>query len=208
MHQDPGTLQYFQVMNETLEGDLELAAPTGKTFRSWRTAGHPLMDNGNSREEAKFANRPKFVKSYATTRIPRGRCENGCKCRCHKTSLFPLPFNFCRAFRRLFPSIVDDPVLVRRCTKADCRALQSSLRRVFVVVHKAFVSRAIVLAAISRGLRIKLQIKSYPLVPETSDVMRFAQVGNLDGMQRLFSAGLATARDTALDGWTLLHVSI
>ena len=208
MHQDPDTLQYFQVMNEILEGDLELATPTGKTFRPWRTAGHPLMDNGNSREEAKFANRPKFVKSYTSTRIPRGRCENGCKCMCHKTSMFPLPFNFRRAFRRLFPSIADDPVLVRRCTAADCRALQSGLRRVFVVVHKAFVSRAIVLAAISRGLRIKLQIKNYPLVPATSDVFRFADIGNLDGMKKLFNAGLATPRDIAPDGWTLLHVSI
>jgi hypothetical protein len=38
--------------------------------------------------------------------------------------------------------------------------------------------------------------------------MRFAHICNLDGMQKLFSAGLATARDTAPDGWTLLHVSI
>jgi len=194
-------------MNEILEGDVELATPTRKTFRPRRTDGRPLMDNGNSREEAKFANRPKFAKSYATTRIPQGRCEKGCKCRCHQASRFPLPSSFCRAFRRVFPRITEDPVLVRRCTKADCRALQSGLRRLFVVVHKSILSRAIVLAAISRGLRIKLQIKSYPLVPFTSDVMRFAHIGNLDGIKKLFSAGLATARDSTPDGWSLLHVS-
>jgi hypothetical protein len=165
------------------------------------------MDNGNSGEETKFANRPRFAKSYVTFRIPPGRCEKGCRCKCHKASMFPLPSSFCRAFRRAFPSIINDPVLVRRCTRADCRALQSGLRRLFVVVHKAFVSRAIVLAAISRGLRIKLQIKSYPLVSVTSDIMRFAHGNNLNGMRRLFSAGLATPRDTAPDGWTLLHVS-
>jgi hypothetical protein len=207
MHKNPETLRYFQVMNEILEGDLELATPTGKTFRPRRADGRPLIDNGNSREEAKFANRPKFAKSYVTTRIPQGRCEKGCKCRCHKASIFPLPSSFCRAFRKAFPSIGDDPVLVRRCTRADCRALQSELRRLFVVVHKAFVSRAIVLAAISRGLKIKLQIKSYPLVAETSDAIHYAQTGNVVGMKKLFSDRLATPLDTAPDGWTLLHVS-
>jgi hypothetical protein len=184
----------------------------GLSFRtdsqSARKAGFPRIDNGDHMKEVKFIGRTRLVKSFRTRKqIPRGRCPIPCECRCHRSLIHPLPQSFLRAFRQLFPTVLDNPVLVRNCTKLDCRAMRTQQLRIFVVVHAAFVSRAIVLAAISRGLRLKLQIKSYPVVPETSAIVHAAETGNLELMDRLISGGKATVNDISEDGWSLLHVS-
>jgi hypothetical protein len=76
-----------------------------------------------------------------------------------------------------------------------------------VVVNSAIISKVVILAAISRGLIPKLDIKSYPVVQESSDIVQSAQTGNLELMKKLIYSNKATVNDVCSDGWSILHVS-
>jgi hypothetical protein len=204
---DAETLRYFQTMNEMLSGNFGIGV---ERHPERRVIGIPALERSESAQSLRSNARPRWVKiSAKSNRIPNyvKRCPMNCKCSCHKTSVYPLGLNFQRVFKRLFPNIVEDPVLVRRCSELTCHATQASHRRLFVVVHSAFVNKAIVIAAISRGLKLKVQVKSYPVVPETSRIITFAQTGDTKNLKRFIMSGQATINDTAEDGWSLLHVS-
>jgi hypothetical protein len=203
---DPETFRYAQSINEMLPGDFGIGVirplhkHTSGTFAS--EAREPL-------HQIASPSRPRWVKVIAkSNRFPNyiKQCPSNCKCHCHRTSGYPLLFNFRRVFKRLFPSIMEDPILVRRCSELTCHATQASQRRLFTVVHSAFVSRAIVVAAIGRGLRLKLQVKSYPVVPQIAPIVIYAQNGDTPNLRRLIESGKASVNDIAEDGWSILHV--
>ncbi|CAM6000583.1 unnamed protein product [Sphagnum balticum] len=200
-------------MNAAFGDDVALAFPSQQGKRSGRKSGGPCVDTGNAITEASFGGRQRFAGAGASVRItrssiPRGRCPQNCGCACHKLSLFPIPLNFRRALKRLFPRLVDDPVLVRRCTTLNCKGLRARQRSLVCVMHSAFINKAVVLSSISRGMKLRLQVKSYPVVPGTSDIIQFAMQDNVEGMRELFRAKKATSRDTSQnDGWSALHVS-
>jgi hypothetical protein len=208
--QDPETIRYFNSMNDALPDEVSLAFPSPQGMRPVRKSGGPSIDHGNAIAEACFGGRKRFAGTSVRTisrSIRPEKCPQNCGCACHKVSLHPIPFSFRRALKRMFPRLVDDPVLVRRCTKSKCSGFHARQTGVVVVLHAAFVSRAVILSAMSRGLRLKVHIKSYPVVSETSDIIQYAQQGNVGGMRRLFRTDRATPCDISQsDGWSVLHV--
>lgn len=50
-------------------------------------------------------------------------------------------------------------------------------------------------------------LRTQRFVSETSDVVRYTLMGDLDSLKRLFELGLADVNDSELDGWTILIVS-
>jgi hypothetical protein len=203
------TLEYFQRANEDLGSEFGLGYFTEQA-RPPRKAGIPPIDNGNPLRDSNPVDGRKLRRISATSSqlyISKGKCLEGCMCRCHGTAKYQLPFKFKQIFQRLFPKVKSEPVLVRNCSTLDCRKIRLRHQRLFVVVHAAFVNKVIVLAAISRGLRLKLQIKYYPVVPETSDIIQSALTGNIELVQKLIRLGKATVNDTSEFGWSVLHVS-
>jgi hypothetical protein len=202
---DAETSRYAQSMNEMLQGDLSI----GVIRQMPKDVGGLFSSEAEDALQTASSARPRWVKVITkTNRLPNyvKNCPQSCKCHCHHTAGYPMMLNFRRVFKRLFPSIVEDPVLVRRCSELSCHATQASGRRLFIVVHSAFVSRAIVVAAIGRGLKLKLQVKSYPVVPQIAPIVLYAQTGDTDNIRRLIQAKQASVNDISEDGWSILHV--
>ena len=59
----------------------------------------------------------------------------------------------------------------------------------------------------NRGWTVKHHLNTYRMVPETSVSMRYARHGDLYNLKACIEDGSATPYDTAVDGWSLLHVS-
>ena len=210
--QDEETIRYFNNVNSALGDDVSLAFLSPYEGSSARKLGGPAVDNGNAILEASLAGRQRFAGASlrrTACDIPQGSCSHECKCSCHKAASYPIPFVFRRALKKMFPKFVDDPVLIRRCNTPKCRGLRAKERGVLWVLHSAFISRAVVLSAISRGLRFTLHLKTYPVVAETSNMIQFAVKGNVEGMKGLILSKGGTPCDTSrLDGWSALHVSM
>lgn len=66
--------------------------------------------------------------------------------------------------------------------------------------------REYAIALISRGTRRNMELKVRPLIPNTSDAIRYCQVDDVDLLKDLILSGKASPWDTTPDGWSLLHV--
>jgi hypothetical protein len=64
------------------------------------------------------------------------------------------------------------------------------------------------ISTISRGLKIKAHLNVYRIIRESSEIMRYIQLNNIDGVKRMILGGQAHPNDMGEDGWTLLHVRI
>jgi hypothetical protein len=60
---------------------------------------------------------------------------------------------------------------------------------------------------LQRGVQFYLQVKTRPIISDTSDALRFVVNGDLLALKDLIISGKASVFDTAPDGWSLLHVS-
>jgi hypothetical protein len=67
-----------------------------------------------------------------------------------------------------------------------------------------------VLSILWRSFRMQPSLKTRRFVSETSetsDMVRYTLMGDLDSLKRLFELGLAGVNDSELNGWTILMVS-
>ncbi|GFF47448.1 ankyrin [Aspergillus udagawae] len=179
--QDSETLRHFQYMNGLLGGNVGLACELKQEGESalnsggWMGTGRALVEKSSRRRQT--AGGTSFWRSSRV--IPERPCPQGCKCACHEVAHKEFPSQFRQKFKRLFPRFADSPV--------------------------AFPRKAYELSVVSRAWKLKVQVHSYPVVPETSDVIQFAQTGSVEGLKMLKDSGRATLREMAEDGWTLLH---
>ena len=60
----------------------------------------------------------------------------------------------------------------------------------------------------AHSVKVRFHLNTFHMVPESSDVMRYAKQGSLESLKSAIESGAATLWDTAPDGWSLLHVSI
>jgi hypothetical protein len=128
------------------------------------------------------------------------RCDNTCACSCHADDVFKFsgPHTTITQQVRGEKRIVD-------CTEPTCRKLALKKRQI-IMRQSSVLKKEFVLSVILRGPRISWQIKSRPIVPETSDAIKFSQVGDLNSLRKLILDGRASIFDTGPDGWSLLHV--
>jgi hypothetical protein len=167
----------------------------------------PLIERIDARERGIDGKRLSKMPSISCRKPPQTRCLNGCECGCHRISSRAISPGFSRLFKLLFPKAANDPVPIPRCTLPQCRRRQPQQRDIYLFIHPAFVKMAMILTARTRGLKLKkLALHICPVVPETSDGIRFAQTGNIDGLIRRVQKFPASVNDTTNDGWSLLHV--
>jgi hypothetical protein len=205
--QDSETLRFCQTVSKEMGGHAELAC-----IVSGRWSFHSSTPLHNDLSKLYISTPPgdtSFRKSsfrFSTSRMAPGACQSSCKCKCHNALPRQLPANLRRTFRKLFPKTKENEHFVRRCSRLDCRQSNARLGQVAVVLRSNLLNTAILLCVMARSLRFKIQVKKYPIVRESSEIIRYVQLGDLDGLQRIISSGKGTPNDMGEDGWSLLHV--
>lgn len=209
--QDPAILSYVQHDNEVMSGQAELAFLQNNT-----TLSSPELDSSASRDRvpAPRVSRQGHGKWIASTlnfssrQTYLTRCSASCRCACHSILAKSLPKSLCGTFTRLFPKLSGEPRLVHRCNRLDCRLRNASRTRI-IVLYTTFLKWAIEASILSHGFKFKIKPRIHPVVPETSDIIRVTQMGDLDAFRNLILVTKqATIFDATDDNWTLLHVRI
>jgi hypothetical protein len=194
-------------MHKELDGHAELACILSD---DWISHPSSILDVELSKlsiaSTSNYEHIPKPSFRVYTSQTPVGACQPSCKCKCHQVSPRPLPHHLRRTFRSLFPKVQGDEHMMRRCSRLECRKSNARLGQIFFVLRSVFLSKAIRLSTMARGLQLKIQVKTYRVIRECSEVIRYVQVGNLEGLKRVISYGQATPNDMGEDGWSLLHV--
>jgi hypothetical protein len=129
---------------------------------------------------------------FISRKVPRGCCGSRCECACHRTG---------------GPKVKseDSTNNSTKCTSPRCRSRESRNTE-FVVRNPILLQRHFFLSLISRGAQISCSIKTRPIVPENSAVIKCAENGDLISLINLLRAKKASIFDTEPDGWSLLHV--
>jgi hypothetical protein len=203
--QAPEDLNFCQIASDDLKGCAELACLAPSLQESNTASEDNRRTEIRSQPSGKGQNEKLLRINGSLIRVPAGSCQPNCKCRCHASPPKQCPEGLRRRFRQLFPNAKDDPALVLRCSRLECRKRTTRQGRILVLCS-IFVHRAIMLSTISRGLKIKPHLKFYRTVRQSSEIIRHIQLANLDGVKRMILDGQAHPDDIGEDGWSLLHV--
>jgi hypothetical protein len=199
--QPPEAIQFCQELQKEWKGGVELVCisnPSSNLEESPTNYSILGMHGGEKYSVNSFR--------ASARRIPAGTCRQGCKCKCHKTRPRECPSKFERTVKAVFPRAAGISYMVRRCSQLECRKRSAFQGYVTLVLRSYFLNIAILISMVTRGLKFNVKIKSYPIVRESSEVVRFVQLGNVDGLKRIISCHQASPNSTSEDGWTLLHV--
>lgn len=181
----------------TLQPPLTLtsSAPTASVNNSIfcaESSGSSLQKvSSTSSEQA----RPKPRWGDSCTKAPtiRKACRYDCICKCHEQST--------TTKKRLSRSSSNQP----SCTDPRCHAVISS--ETSTELPSKFFHRVLSQVMSSKSIKIRYDLKTFRMVSEGSDALRYVKHGNLDKLKMCIESGEATLWDTAPDGWSLLHVS-
>jgi hypothetical protein len=132
---------------------------------------------------------------FISRKVPRGRCCSQCQCACH------------RIVESKAKSEDSANSKSTKCSNPQCRS-RDSWNTEFVIRDPILLRREFVLSLISRGVQISCSLKTRPIVPACSAVIKCAENGDLASLMDLLLAKKASIFDTELDGWSLLHVGI
>ena len=133
--------------------------------------------------------------------VVRRACRFDCFCSCHPKSEeeHGSMSSLIKSFARLgtLTGNCDDP----RCQSGrSVEEKTTSTSRIFL--------KALLNIMSAHSVKVRFHLNTFHMVPESSDVMRYAKQGSLDSLKLAIESGAATLWDTAPDGWSLLHVSI
>ncbi|ORX96464.1 hypothetical protein BCR34DRAFT_497736 [Clohesyomyces aquaticus] len=146
-------------------------------------------------------------------RYPRYRqnpCEGWCSCQCHKPFKMQSPQSLALLLGNLLITYSGFNVQPTRCTERSCRRQSVPTVRVLYRFPAWFIQRMIYFAASISGMTGPSITLSMPrTVSPNALVFSYAVQGNMNRIQELFAAGLASPYDVAANnGRTALHVSI
>lgn len=86
-------------------------------------------------------------------------------------------------------------------------AVKGQPKELHFTLPLASFQKFFVLSILWRSFRMQPSLKTRRFVSETSDMVRYTLMGDLDSLKRLFELGLAGVNDSELNGWTILMVS-
>ena len=130
-------------------------------------------------------------------------CLQGCACKCHAQS-YQWPEGLSAKAGRLFYE--SNPRFTRRCSDARCRAGKIRSKITFVY-PSSMVKNVVSFLMLSKGFKVKFQLKTQRLQPPLAPVIQSVLAGDLKGVKRSIEAGDATPSDILSDGWTLTHTA-
>ncbi|KAI0976565.1 ankyrin [Xylaria arbuscula] len=130
--------------------------------------------------------------------ITRRSCHYSCHCHCHEEPVAKPRRRFIRSRRG---SRDRQP----KCTDPACMGNETS-ESIAEEYSRSF--RKVMFSAMSaKSVNVRFDLKTFRMVPEGSDPMRFVKHGNLEKLKGCIESGDATIWDTAPDGWSLLHAA-
>lgn len=204
--QDPNDLKFCQVASDEFHGYAELACLPSPQESNMAPENNGLTEIRHLSSGKDRSGKLSRI-NVSLIRVPPGSCQAECKCRCHSSPPKQCPQGLRRRFRQLFPNAKADPAIVLRCSRIGCRKNTSRQGRILVLCSM-FVNRAIMISTISRGLKIKAHLKVYRIARESSEIVRYIQLDNVEGVKRMILGGQAHPDIICEDGWSLLHVRI
>ena len=143
------------------------------------------------------------------TSYQRSTCTRRyCSCACHMSSRMKTPQFLEQFLGSLFVGYTGLPALGSACTESTCNRNLKPRISLSYYFPKWFLQRALSLVLYSRPeLGPDLNLRTVRLIDRSADVFTYAVSGNVEGLKYLFTAGLASPIDVALNGgYTPLHV--
>ncbi|KAK3324477.1 ankyrin repeat protein [Cercophora scortea] len=125
--------------------------------------------------------------------VVRQACRFDCYCSCHARSLEKSPLK-----KKSREQDCSDPA----CSGAEAIAVDESVKTRFSKLRHGLAQ---VLS--SRSIRVRYNLKTYRIISEGCDAIRYIKYGDIDNFKATLVSGDATLWDTAPDGWSLLHTA-
>ncbi|KAI1177125.1 ankyrin [Nemania sp. FL0916] len=165
---------------------------------TWDSTPEPADPETQALTEIDIAHRSKRQLVLRDMFITRRSCHYSCHCHCHEEPAGKpqRPFTGLRRGARDHQS---------KCTDATCtgNGTSESIEKEY---SRSF--RKVLFSAMSaKSVDVRFDLKTFRMVPEGSDPMRYVKHGNLEKLKRCIESGEATIWDTAPDGWSLLHTA-
>jgi ankyrin repeat protein len=134
-------------------------------------------------------------RSKSAGHIPtiRQACKFDCYCVCHEPG-FKLPAkgirkkgaeSYCNISTCVGASLMEENV------KSKLNLFRGGLSKILA----------------SKSVKVRYDLKTYRMVSEGCDAMRYIKYGDLENLKGCIDRGEATLQDTAPDGWSLLHTA-
>jgi hypothetical protein len=130
-------------------------------------------------------------------------CRTGCCCACHKRHQVQTPRILDHLIGTLFLGYSGLPIVTPSCDESSCRQRSIPSTQMTYYFPRWFLQRAISLAVMllpNDGPVASLRVQR--AVSGSSKIFDYANVGDVDGMKRLFSSGLASPHDVRFDSGT------
>lgn len=134
-------------------------------------------------------------------------CGMACRCKCHIKITRQWPQVLQSSSASDIIGMMSRPSFVHRCSDRTCKARQGVRVGAVYITPPWLRRKAVSISILLQGLKIERHLRSHSIVAESSDVVRYAIKGDINGLRRLFSQRAASVHDSTLDGWSLLHVS-
>ncbi|KAI1748630.1 ankyrin repeat protein [Xylaria castorea] len=130
--------------------------------------------------------------------VTRKSCQYNCHCQCHEEPAAKPP-------RRFIGSQGGSKNRKSRCTDPACmgnEALEDTAEQ-----HSRSFRKVLSSVMSAKSVEVRYDLRTFRMVPEGSDPMRYVKHGNLDKLKACIESGEATIWDTAPDGWSFLHAA-
>jgi len=130
-------------------------------------------------------------------------CRTGCSCACHKRHQVQTPRILDHLIGTLFLGYSGLPMVTPSCNESSCRQRSIPSTQMTYYFPRWFLQRAISLAIMllpNDGPVASLRVQR--AVSGSSKIFDYANIGDVDGMKRLFSSGLASPHDVRFDSGT------
>jgi hypothetical protein len=134
-------------------------------------------------------------------------CPSGCRCTCHAAQVRRYSTQSIRVAIAPVAICIGKVNFTRKCSIPGCNAKNNRRDQRTISFSSRFLDKVFTASILYEGLKFRSYLNMPGYVPEYADVIRAAVSGDLETLQRLFTAGMADPNDTGLDGWSVLQVS-
>jgi hypothetical protein len=150
----------------------------------------------------------KQINTFSAVRIKTSNywgtpCRSGCCCACHKRLQLQTPRILDHLIGTLFMGYSGLPMITPSCDQPSCRQRSIPSTQMTYYFPRWFLLRAVSLAIMllpNNGPVVSLRLQR--TVSGSSKIFDYANVGDIDGMKRLFSSGQASPHDVRFDSGT------
>lgn len=127
--------------------------------------------------------------------VTRRSCHYNCHCQCHEMAAEQPKRRLTSGSKSRRLQCTDPTCVGNEFSEAAAEEYSRSFRKVMTFFMSA------------KNVDVRYNLKTFRMIPEGSDAMRYVKHGNLEKLKGCIESGEATIWDTAPDGWSLLHAS-